>query len=219
MQSLHQIVRDRVLKSPSATVWFEDRGLPDVALVRSRAGDDFARNGAMWHERRFARYRHWLRTRAQFALVTYVARHPSFLVQGPYTAPSSWAGPNPSVERTFTMYVGTDPPLGRTLNRIWWPESPWTVYPLMLLAAALAVVAIIYDPRRRLLAVVGLAAIAAGFLSVIAAANLATAETPRHAIVPMAMVRVGILAALGAGIESLVVSVRRGRAKPLHQPG
>jgi hypothetical protein len=57
-----------------------------------------------------------------------------------------------------------------------------------------------------------------GMASVIIAANLATQETPRHAIVPMAMARLGIIAAFGAGLEWAATSLRHGRARSPRQP-
>src|SRR5205823_4704717 len=41
LQPMHHVVKDRVLTSPSATKWFEDRGMPDAKLVRSAAANDY----------------------------------------------------------------------------------------------------------------------------------------------------------------------------------
>ena len=207
LQPMHHVVKDRVLASPSATKWFEDRGLPDADLVRSPLGNDYVRYGVFWRDHRFDDYRAWLKKHARSALLTYVARHPSFLGRGRFAAPSTWAGPSPSV-RNYQGYLGTRPALGRVLNAIVWPESPWIVFPLELLALLVAIAVLVLDRERWVIASFGAASIVLGMALVIAAANLDTAETPRHVIVPMAMARLGVLAALAAGIESVAVRTR-----------
>jgi hypothetical protein len=211
LQPLHHVVRDRVVRSPSATEWFVDRGLPDVELVRSKEGDDYVRYGVFWKDPRFQPYLTWLREHGRTALITYMARHPSFLVDGKFADPTDWAGPRPSV-RSYQHWIGADPPLGSTLNAIVWPESPVIVYPLQLagLAAAVAVAAL--DRRRRTIALVGVLTIVSGWLLVVMAANLDTAETPRHIIALSAMIRLGTLCGLAAALESGIDALRqRGR--------
>ena len=209
LQPMHHVVKDRVLVSPSAREWFEDRGLPDGDLVRSPAGDDYVRYGVFWEDHRFDDYRAWLRAHARSALLTYIARHPSFLGRGKFAAPSSWAGPSPSV-RHYQGYLQTKPALGAAGNAMVWPESAWIVYPLELLALLGGLAVLALDRQRRVIAAFGVASIVLGMVLVVAAANLDTAETPRHVIVPMAMARLGVLAALAAAAESLV-----GRARNL----
>ena len=203
LQPLHHVVKDRVLASPSATEWFEDRGMPDADLVRSPTGNDYVRYGVFWRDRRFDDYLDWLRAHGRMALFTYMARHPSFLGEGRFAAPSTWAGPSPSV-RSYQGYLGTEPALGSVVNAIVWPESPWIVYPLELLALLVAIAVLALDRARRTIAAFAVASIVFGMVLVVAAANLDTAETPRHVIVPMAMARLGVLMGLIAGAEAIV---------------
>jgi hypothetical protein len=214
LQPMHHVVKDRVLVSASAREWFEDRGLPDADLVLSPAGDDYVRYGVFWRDRRFDDYRDWLRAHARSALLTYTVRHPSFLGRGRFAAPSSWAGPSPSV-RHYQGYLQTRPALGAVGNAIVWPESPWIVYPMELLALLSGAALLVFDRERRVIAAFGVASIVLGMVLVVAAVNLDTAETPRHVIVQMAMARLGVLAALAAGAEALVL---RGRNLSGHVP-
>jgi hypothetical protein len=207
LQPLHHVVKDRVVVSRSATEWFEDRGMPDADLVRTPAANDYVRYGVFWRDPRFRDYLDWLRTDGRAALLTYMARHPSFLGKGRFAAPSTWAGPSPSV-RSYQGYLGTSPAFGSVINALVWPESPWIVFPLELLAVAVGLVVAVWDRERRVIASFGVASVVLGMALVVAAANLDTAETPRHVIVPMAMARIGVLAALAAGIEAAATKTR-----------
>jgi Na+-transporting NADH:ubiquinone oxidoreductase subunit NqrB len=103
-------------------------------------------------------------------------------------------------------------------NAIIWPESPWVVFPLEALAVLVAAAVLLTDRERRAISAVAIASVGLGMVLVVVAANLATAETPRHAIVPMAMARIGILCGLVCGVESVVVRARsRGVARQPRQ--
>jgi len=214
LQPLHHVVRDRVLHSPSATEWFVDRGLPDAALVRGPQGDDYVRYGVFWKDRRFQPYLTWLREHGRTALITYLARHPSFLVDGDLADPTDWAGPRPSV-RSYQRWTGAKAPLGTTLNALVWPESPAIVYPFEVAGLLAAIAVAVLDQRRRTIALVGVVTIVAGWVLVVLAANLDTAETPRHVIALSGMIRLGALCGLAAALEGGLDVLRRRRGGPI----
>jgi len=209
LQGLHHTVRDRVLVSRDATKWFVDRGLPDADLVRGPDGNDYTRGEVFWSDPRFDAYLQWLRHDGRRALATYALRHPSFLARDRFTRLADTVGPRPSVQ-SYRLFPKARPPLGSWLNDVVWPESPLVVWPLLGLGVAAGVAVVVVDPARSGVAAIGTACIVVGIGLAVLAANLDTAETPRHVIVQLAMTRLGALFAITAALEAAVVS-RRGR--------
>jgi hypothetical protein len=209
LQGVHHTVRDRVLASASATDWFVSRGMPDADLVRSPAGDDYARLESFWNDPRLAAYLGWLRHHGRRTLATYAVAHPSFLVDGPYASPWKTVGPTPTV-RVYGVFSKADPPLGSALNRFVWPEAGGIVFALTALGVVLGAAAVV-DPTQRPVALFGYACVGLGLGLAVVAANLDTAETPRHVIGPIALARLGVLFLAVAGVEALVARAVSGR--------
>jgi hypothetical protein len=216
LQGLHHTVRYRVLVTPSATDWFVSRGMPDADLVRSPDGDDYARLEHFWNDPRLQPYLTWLRHNGRRTLATYVIAHPGFLGHGPYASPWKTVGPTPSV-RVYNVFSKAEHPLGSALNRFVWPEAGGIVFGLTALGLVLGAAAVA-DPTRRPIALLGYACVVCGLGLAVVAANLDTAETPRHLIVPIALARLGLLFLAITGIEALAARVANRRA-PLPSPG
>lgn len=209
LQGLHHTVRDRVLATASGTEWFESRGMPDADLVRGPDGDDYAPGNTFWHDPRFAAYRSWLRAHGRAALATYAAAHPSFLWRPPFASLSAIGGPTPSV-RGYRAYTKTGAPLGSTMNAWVWPESGGGVVVITLIGVAIGVAVAIVgwrEPRSRtslVLALLALGCVACGYATALFAANLDTAETPRHVIEQIALARIGLVLSMAVGLDVAV---------------
>lgn len=208
LQGMHHAVRDRVLQEPSGRAWFEDRGMPDAELVLSAAGNDYVRGPSFFSDPRFADYLDWLRHDGRRALATYLLTHPFFAQDGEKVAFSALAGPLPSISG-YAGLARTDAPVGTWFDDWVWPEQAAVVLPWLAAAAVGSCGVVLLDRRRAAAALVVLAGITIGFGLSVVIANLDTAETPRHVVVPNALARISALAGVVIVAETVTAHVAR----------